>query len=602
MITKLDVSKSIAWQIALREYSLTLKRYSNLSISNQVNKIFLAKNPDNIEFQTVRFDSNFNVEKFNFNFLMFQAAINFYTYLKVQLETEISRFISLVKNQDQKILKDIYYLNKVLLENKSKRLNLSNKSLVVNDFSDSANPNKLIDPKTNSNLRIYNLLDSGNQTLNLNKSAVYNITIKDIAIEQSLSTHGKVLNKSSLKNLLTEGEPFRHLLHVKVKDAYNRFANIEFCTLTISFKFLKPEKINSIKIKLASSLNIYLAKDCVKFLSLDNLWVPINSYNESIEDNIELFFETIQTKEIRIEFKLNRWLEEKTINDVYGRIYDFSIDQIGFFYSLYRDKGIFISNDYLKVNEFQNLKSELSYIFEDQDIVTELYFDVKLWNKYDFNSNLKVQSKIPYPLKRIIKERIVFSNTNSRINIFESPGAYINKQSNFLFPPKEKSIKIYKNGIEITDSNFLNKIYISNNKGASFTLLSSFDENLERNQNRELFNFDDFSIGFSSSIPNIRFSDVYTIEYERKDYFKYNKELIFEIDSISISNNEDTYIGYIVPIIMMRNLGFNNDSSSVVEKMFMYCIEKTSRDDAENLIEIEEQITNTYKGDGYVIV
>lgn len=53
---------------------------------------------------------------------------------------------------------------------------------------------------------------------------------------------------------------------------------------------------------------------------------------------------------------------------------------------------------------------------------------------------------------------------------------------------------------------------------------------------------------------------------------------------------------------MMRNLGFNNDSSSVVEKMFMYCIEKTSRDDAENLIEIEEQITNTYKGDGYVIV
>jgi hypothetical protein len=599
MITRLNIFKSIIWQESLLEYSQRLKTYSQNTISNRVISVYKNYSPDRdiISFSLYGNRSNFNIEKINFTLLLFQAAINFHNFLKIQIQSEINRFINSVLNQDLKISKDVYFLNKILLQTKSKRLNLATKSLVINDFSDSANPVKLVDPKNNNRLRIYELLDSGNQTLNLNKTNVYEVLVKDIEIEKLNSTFGNVLVKSNLRNLLVPGEPFRYLIHVNMKDDYNRFKNIEYALLTLNFKFKKPEFLNSIKIKLASSLNVYLAKDCIKYFDGEN-WNPINTYNETINEDIELFFETIQTKEIKIEFKLNRWLEEKTINGIYGRIYDFSIDLISFQYSLYRDKGIFISNDYLKINELQTLKSEISYIFEDQDVFTELYLDTKLWNKYETNSNLKLSKKLPFPIKRIIKEKISFSNARNIIN--GEANNYIKLKFNLLFPPKETSIRIFKNG-ELINQELSNAIYLSNDASSSFSLLNSFETDRQRSINGELYNYNDFYIGIPKT-TNIKFHDLYVIEYEVKDYFSYDEVLEFFMNTISIKDQTAQYIGYTVPILVMRNISKYNDSTSVIDKMFLHCTEKSSRDDMENLIEIEEQITNTYKGDGYVIV
>jgi len=602
MITRLNISKSIIWQESLVEYAQRLKTHSNDVISNKVISVYRTFTPDkdNIYFSLFGNNSNFNIEKMNFSLLMFQAAINFHNFLKIQIQSEISRFVNLVMSQDSKISKDIYFLNKVLLQTKSKRLNLASKTLVINDFSDSANPLKLIDPKNNTKLKIYELLDSGNQTLNLNKTATYSILVKDLEIDKSSSTFGNVLIKSNLENLLFVGEPFRYLIHVNTKDDYNRFKNIEYAVLTLHFKFNKLEFLNSIKIKLASSLNVYLAKDCIKYFD-GNAWSTVNTYNETIDENIELFFETIQAKEIKIEFKLNRWLEEKTINGIYGRIYDFSIDLISFEYSLYSDKGIFISNDFLKVNELQTMKTEISYLFEDEDIFTELYLDTKLWNKYETNSNLKVSKKLPFPIKSLIREKISFSNTvNQIIGTEELPSNYINLKFKLLFPPKETSIRIFKNGTLITNT-FFNQIYLSNNSSSTFVKLNSFQSNSERSLNGDLYDCNDFYIGLSK-LTNIKITDNFVIEYEIKSYFSYDEILEFKMNNISIKNMNASYIGYVVPILVMRNISKNNDSTSVIDKMFLHCTEKSSRDDIENLIEIEEQITNTYKGDGYVII
>jgi hypothetical protein len=529
-------------------------------------------------FTNILSNSILSSSKYNFAIVKYQMYLYYFHELINRVHERFNDYLEVAKDTNLKVLSDYRYLNNKILESQIKREKQVSSVMLINDFKDSGmvNLGNLKDPKTGNRFFISNTLDTTNETLNLRKTFESIIKVKSVNINFSESTYDSKLSESIIDNpndlVLTE-DPWRCL--IGLKDTSN-------CTMSLIFVFENYERINSFNIQYGSLLDIYIEENGLSYLNSNNEWIELQIYNESINDTLEIYFETVYTKKIKINFKQDQVLESKKIQTHYYNFFDMSINSIKFKYSCYSNYGIFRSSEYLIASKPLSLDYNCSYLYKDQDVYTEMYLKIKGYSNESDGLRLKVDTVIPYPeVNYQIKELISFKDKFAKLS----------------FVPKEDTIRLFVKGNPDREILFGSNTEPTNTQ---FQIKDDSDSEIRsvvRNNQSTLSG--EYYIYFLRVQYNREYYVTYDL-YENDFSLDSSRNLVYSNNQLTFQNSYKDYYYAINPILILKTKTNRNDSTSIIDSIVLLCEEQSTSDGS--VLDIQNQIKDINKDDGYVFV
>ena len=458
-------------------------------------------------------------------------------------------------------------------------------SLVKNTFQDALKLHQgfLFDPKTNIALSSKDICNPSDESLTIQEISNYQIRSKYIYLDYS-KTSGEIWGSTfdDVYNIYDEAKIFRCILRKPRKDIFfnNEYLSIG-ANISLIFDFELKKYFNSLRIAEASLKKLTIEKDDIEYLNENNEWVPIDFNYDNLKDNYNVFFDTIYTDKIRITFKQRAFLDiendineqsylksfNQTLDNVLTETiyyyYDLSIAEISFEYSVYRNKGIYRSNELLSIYKPMSLRFIAEHLFKDPDVVTELYLRVILYNDKDMvpkilegiNEELRTTNPV---VDEIIPVNSDFEYEDILVPTKIMSGSF---ESLLTFLPSKVSDMVFQ-GIDPANVEF--KIELL---GQSLTL----DE----------ITFDSLSSYKTKQIKVIvnetyNFTKKYSVKYRIKDNVRHflGESCSYFNGQITFKNEYQESIGFLQPIIMIRSKSKYNDSTSVISSYKLIVQEK----------------------------
>lgn len=553
----------------------------------------------NYMFYSPRVTEFFTISSFNDSIKQNIFTIYYFNTLLSEYKISFENLIERLKSFNSKTESDIKYLNSVLKKQKIKTINNFSKVYLLDNFKDSNTKNSfhLKDFKTNTSLSKTNIVDSNNESLNINKikqTQLFPEFVSVVSEETCFGDSKEPLVLNDIENILEEKDPFRFVIYKKIEDVLGYQYIVDKSYLTIAFDFNRLTRINNLKIVYASSKKILLEGNAIKYFNnAENQWNDLIFSELLTNNNSDLYFETILTDKIKITFTQFQHLEEKQIEDFVAKIFDLSIDCVSFYYSTYRNMSLFRSNEYLSLNQPLSLTYDVQYLYEDKDVFVERYLNIILYGEESFDAfkeksllkddlnreTPRFNEVIPVPATSLIqKELLVFSLGTAKIQ----------------FVPNELSIKIYKNDETIPLIYGIDYL-LSRDQKNSFLLESDLKEEVTLNL-RYAGNWYIKLLNNSNSVEDLRtqFLNSYRIEYETSPLYFLNKDITCLYNKIVFSPRLQHSIGFTKPYLIFRTKKNNNESSSIIKQLLIKCEERETL--KENKLEIEEFVELIAKG------
>ncbi len=517
----------------------------------------------------------------NINTYLKSAISRIYAFNEFLNQAEIN--IKLFNNQ----IEQFYIINRKNVRESQRLFQLSqiknrvfnSNSMVKNSFQDALKLHQgfLFDPKTNSALSSKDICNPSEESLTIQEISNYKIRSKYIYLDYS-KTSGEIWGSTfdDVYNIYDTNKIFRCIMRKPRRDV---FFNNEYLSngvnLCLIFDFELKKYFNSLRISEASLKKITIEKDDIEFLNKNGVWESLSFNYDNLKDNYNIFFDTIYTDKIRITFKQRAFLDiENDINEEsYSKsfdqtidnnltessyyYYDLSIGEVSFEYSVYRNKGIYRSNELLSIYKPMSLRFIVEHLFKDPDVATELYLRIMLYNDKDI---------VPKILNGINEELRISTPSIDEIIPVSSDFEY----EEILVPSR------------ITGDSFESLLTFLPEKKDEIIF-----EGTSLNQVK--FKIGDLEIQNIDLITNYRSKQIKVVVNERYDFtkkysMKYklrNNINHFLGDSCFYHNGEISFmekyqesIGFIQPIIVIRSKSKYNDSTNVISSYKLIVQEK----------------------------
>ena len=463
-----------------------------------------------------------------------------------------------------------------LFKAKLKHRYITSKVYVVNNFDDS-NLN-IIDPKINISMPINQICNGKDRTLSLNEIRNHEILCKNIFFDFS-KMNCEVWNHNDLKNIVIEDKNFRCIVRKKRTNVFSNYEIVNSsAVISVVFDFKNKRKVNNLRIQENSIHKFLIEKDDIEFLNSNNEFESITNSSEYMDSEL-IFFPTIETSKIRITFKQLAFIDiEKDIsdgsldiffkqseNDTYYYYYDMSLSQIDFFYSIYESQGIYRSSEIYSFKKPLSISFEESYLYESENTFAEKYLNVTLYGDKDtmfLNENG-------------VMVRDFNRAKPSYIGVIPITNDYY--YTEILIPSFVKGDETYckLTFVPLVESVLLNEMR-TNVFNKNFDVVESVDD-------LKCGNYYVKITGYS-----------YLEEY-KVSYFIYNEknlilnDLNFELEdgTIKIPFEFQESIGFLQPIIVLRNKSIYNDDTCVI-KNYAIAIEEKENTDNTVVYEIDK--------------
>ena len=527
-------------------------------------------------------------------------CIYFFNSVLNELKKGYHNLIEDIKSKTQKINNDLLYLKKIAMQNAISREYEFNKATVINNFKDSGSQNysSFLDFKTNTILSRSDMVKSKDQMLHLDQLENNEIIPNELNLVFEDTRFTSLLSQNDINNLLYDSEPFKFIVFCQTKDKQNFEIIKDDGQITFMFEFNSPQKINKLRIDSASSSPFIIKQNNLRYLNLNtNLYEPIQFVSNSLDENIDLYFETFETNKVKITLTQTVWIEErKTTEGVYGKIFDYSVDRIQFFYTNYQSFGVFRSNELVPVNSPLSLEYTCDYFFEDEDCYVEYYLDLMLYGEEDFDAfnyvkqtentiikqTPRLKEIIPYPRETATqKELLAFNSYKAKILFVPSP-----EVGNLKILRKNKTgltqLTLGQDYLLSSDfgETFSNEVQYNDITGSYYVKL-----NIDTDLKRKIFIESEYYALYDVSA-------LFFLNREKTIWFLNNKIVFFK--------NLQESVGYVRPIIIFRTKDYQFDSTSFISSIKIVCEEKElNKDSYIELIDFVEYIS---QGDGNVVI
>lgn len=484
---------------------------------------------------------------------------------------KIDSFLSETKNfllsGYEKIEKIKGNLSSKYLESKDNTSRIIQKRFFENNSNLRRRENK--DPRLQIGFADYQNLSSNQRELRLPEYSRKQVKAKEIFLLEEKSFLGNLrgpISYGEIKNLQNEEDIFDFVVFQRILFESKKRKNLKPVSFTVLFDFIGNEKLNEINIKTA----------CLYDLSIEKIIYNKDETNildfkqRKGSDGFTLFFAPIKVKSLEITFKQEKYLdlqdvsseteEDIALRNTYlryssgeflsenGAIYDLSLKQVSFFYSVFRKKGNYIDTEEIQVNRPASVQMSVEYLYDRDIVYTEKYIQATLFgesgidplnnkkqnNKADYYRNLRLNKMLPIPTRDgIEKELLVIRN----------------KRAVLRFEPKE-SPRIYKNGEEYNNISIVGKSIIING--------------------------------------DIKKSDIYHAEYSVKENSYLEDNIKVQNGKIVFENEYKDSSGYILPVIIMRSGVRTNDDTDIISS-FQIDIQEKEETINNNLQNINSQ-------------
>lgn len=457
-----------------------------------------------------------------------------------------------------------------LFQARLKHKYITSKVYFVNSFEDSNSKfNKfIIDPKTLSSLKNNQICNGTNNTLTLNEIRNHEIYCKKITIDYS-KTNCEIWHIDELSNIIKEESNFRCITR---KQRTNVFSNYEVvnnaATISYIFDFKNIRKINNIKVQENSIHKFIIEKDDIEYLDSTNNFVSITNSSEYI-DNELIFFPTVETSKIRITFKQLAFVDiEKDIRNensdlffdsykdqTYYYYYDMSLSQIDFFYSIYESQSIYRSANIYSFKSPLTISFEENLLYESENTFVEKYLNITLYGDKE---------------SMFLNEKGIMIRDFNRAKPSFSGVIPITQNYNFselLIPEIVKGSASY---CRLTFVPQDIEVYINGRRS------SLYDNNL----NEITTPITNYRCGnYYVQIINYSFLKQYKASYflnttENLVLNEYDFQL--EDGNIKVPIGFQDSIGFVQPIIVLRNKSIHNDDTCVINNYAILIEEKES--------------------------
>ena len=526
-------------------------------------------------------------------------CIYFFNSVLNELKKGYHNLVEDIKSKTQKINNDLLYLKKIAMQNAISREYEFNKATVINNFKDSGSQNysNFLDFKTNTILSKSDMIKSKDQLLHLDQLENNEIIPNELNLVFEETRFTSLLFENDINNLLYDSEPFKFIVFCQTKDKQNFEILKDDGQITFMFEFNSPQKINKLRIDSAASAPFIIKQNNLKFLNLNtNLYEPIQFISNSLNENIDLYFETFETNKIKITLTQTVWIEEKIIDNLYGKVFDYSVDRIQFFYTNYKPFGVFRSGELIPINSPLSLEYSCDYFFQDEDCYVEYYLDLMLYGEEDFDAfnyvkqtentiikqTPRLKEIIPYPRETATqKELLAFNSYKAKIL--------------FVPSPEVGNLKIFrKNKMGLTQLTLGQDYLLSSDFGETFSNQIQYNDitgsyyvklNIDTDEKRKTFIESEYYALYDASA-------LFFLNREKTIWFVNNKIVFFK--------NLQESVGYVRPIIIFRTKDYQFDSTSFISSIKIVCEEKElNKDSYIELIDFVEYIS---QGDGNVVI
>ena len=526
-------------------------------------------------------------------------CIYFFNSVLNELKKGHHNLIEDIKSKTQKINNDLLYLKKIAMQNAISREYEFNKATVINNFKDSGSQNysSFLDFKTNTILSRSDMVKSKDQMLHLDQLENNEIVPNELNLVFEETRFTSLLFQNDINNLLYDLEPFKFIVFCQTKDKQNFEIIKDDGQITFMFEFNSPQKINKLRIDSASSSPFIIKQNNLRYLNLNtNLYESIEFISNSLNENIDLYFETFETNKIKITLTQTVWVEEKTIDNIYGKIFDYSVDRIQFFYTNYKPFGVFRSGELVPINSPLSLEYSCDYFFQDEDCYVEYYLDLMLYGEEDFDAfnyvkqtentiikqTPRLKEIIPYPRETATqKELLAFNSYKAKILFVPSP-----EVGNLKILRKNKTgltqLTLGQDYLLSSDfgETFSNEVQYNDITGSYYVKL-----NIDTDLKRKIFIESEYYALYDVSA-------LFFLNREKTIWFLNNKIVFFK--------NLQESVGYVRPIIIFRTKDYQFDSTSFISSIKIVCEEKElNKDSYIELIDFVEYIS---QGDGNVVI
>jgi hypothetical protein len=451
-------------------------------------------------------------------------------------------------------------------------------SLVKNTFQDALKLHQgfLFDPKTNSALSSKDICNPSAESLTIQEISNYQIRSKYIYLDYS-KTSGEIWGSTfdDVYNIYDQGKIFRCIMRKPRKDI---FFNNEYLSkganICLIFDFELKKYFNSLKISEASLKKLTIEKDDIEYLNSNGDWQSIDFNYDNLKDNYNVFFDTIYTDKIRITFKQRAFLDiendideqsylksfhqttESTLTETTYYYYDLSIGEISFEYSIYRNKGIYRSNELLSIYKPMSLRFVVEHLFKDPDVVTELYLRVMLYNDKDI---------VPKILDGVNEELRTSNPAVDEIIPVNSDFEY----EDIIIPTR------------ITSDSFESLLTFMPSKKSEITFEGITPDKVTFKLNNLEIDIDAINNYKSKQIKIVvnepyDFTKKYSIKYRIKDNMNHflGESCRYFNGQIVFNDKYQESIGFIQPIIIIRSKSKYNDSTNVISSYKLIVQEK----------------------------
>ena len=548
-------------------------------------------------------DYIFEAQKYRDAIKQHVFCIYFFNSVLNELKKGYDNLVEDIKSKTQKINNDLLYLKKIAMQNAISREYEFNKATVINNFKDSGSQNysNFLDFKTNTILSKSDMVKSKDQMLHLDELESNEIIPNELNLVFEETRFTNLLFQNDINNLLYDSEPFKFIVFCQTKDKQNFEILKDDGQITFMFEFNSPQKINKLRIDSASSSPFLIKENNLRYLDLNsNTYAPIQFISNSLDENIDLYFETFETNKIKITLTQSVWIEEKTIENVYGKIFDYSVDRIQFFYTNYKAFGVFRSSELVPINSPLSLEYSCDYFFQDEDCYVEYYLDLMLYGEEDFDSFNYIKQTQNTIIKQTprLKEIIAFPRETA---IQKELLAFNSYKAKILFIPNvgNKKLKIYRK-----NKNGTTELQLENDYQISTDFSESFGSPAIEERNYNLIAGSHYiKLIINTELDRKVFleSEYYAM-YEIAPLFFLNQEktIWFLNNKIVFRNALQESVGYVRPIIIFRTKDYQFDSTSFISSIKIVCEEKElNKDSYIELIDFVEYIS---QGDGNVVI
>lgn len=566
----------------------------------------LSVNFDKNSFYQLNTNSLFEAFRFTESLKQHIFSIYYFNSLLNELKLGYENLIQDIKSKTNKINDDLIYLKKVTLQNALARQYLYSKSSIINNFKDSGiqNYSTFKDFKTKTMLSRSDMIKSKDRFLHLDESESSLIIPNEINLVYEATRFTEIIYQNDLMNLLYDSEPFKFVIFYQTKDTQGFEILKTEGQICLMFEFDSPQDINKIRIDSASSSPFYIKENALLYYNDDlKQYIPALFKQSDLNENIDLYLlDKINTRKIKLTLNQTKWIEERTYNDLNGKVFDYSIDRVQFFYTNYKAFGVFRSNELIPINTPLSLEYNCDYLLEEQDCYLEYYLEYLLYGESDFDSfnyvkqeenvlikqTPRLKGVYPFPSEKNIQRELLGFNSYKAKLLFV-PIESVNTLKVFMKKQGDSQVRELEIGIDYN---------ISRDSGETF--VNSFSTSSSRDFIAGSYQIQLIVNQFDEVLDYIK-SEFY-VEYELMPVFYLNEEktLIWFNNKVLFNDKLQESVGYVRPILIFRTKDYQFDSTSIISSIKIVCEEKElNKDSYIELIDFVEYIS---QGDGNVVI